>query len=333
MSVRRARVDPSLEARLEWVAPLRYTSGASEADDRPEYVRAASSVRRVGDRLVIMQDDVNILVLRSPDGEDAPILLPVGFDGRRVFDEERGTKRYKLDLEAGAVLPDGRLVAFGSGSTPAREQLVVLTPAGEVRLVPASALYAGLRAETRFSGSELNVEGALVVGDVLRLFQRGNGAPRDGLLPVNAIGDLALGAFCDWLDGAAAAPALDAVAQFDLGQIGGARFGFTDATLTADGRVAFIACAEDSPDAVRDGENLGARFGILDGDRVLVTDVLDPTGEPSRLKLEGIEARPDDPERFDVVIDADQPHEPALIGLLRVRGRPTARPSPPGSAR
>jgi hypothetical protein len=318
--VRRARLDPGLEARLEWVAPLRYTSGASEADDRPEYVRAASSVRRFGERLVIVQDDVNILVLRSPDGEDDPVLLPVGVDGRRVFDEERGTKRYKLDLEAGAVLPDGRLVAFGSGSTAAREQLVVLSPAREVRLVPAPALYALLRAERRFSGSELNVEGALVVGDTLRLFQRGNGAPRDGFGPVNAIGDLSLGAFCDWLDASGAAPKLDDVVQVDLGAVGRARFGFTDATLMTDGRVAFVACAEDSPDTVRDGENLGARFGILHNDRVLATDVLDAAGARSRLKIEGIEARPDDPACFDVVIDADQPHEPALIGVLRVRG-------------
>ena len=302
------------------VAPLRYASGASEADDRPEYVRAASSIRRFGDRLVIVQDDVNILVLHSPDGDDEPILLPVGFDGRRVFDDERGTKRYKLDLEAGALLPDGRLVAFGSGSTAAREQLVVLDPGYGIRLVPAPALYARLRAERRFSGSELNVEGALVVGNTLHLFQRGNGAPRDGLSPVNAIGDLSLAAFCDWLDGSGAPPRLDEVVQFDLGQVDGARFGFTDATLMADGRVAFIACAEDSPDAVRDGENLGSRFGILDGDHALVADVLEATGERSRLKLEGIEARPDDPACFDVVIDADQPHEPALLGVLRVRG-------------
>jgi hypothetical protein len=218
------------------------------------------------------------------------------------------------------VLPDGRLVAFGSGSTEARQQLVVLDPACEIRLVPASALYAGLRAETRFSGSELNVEGALVVGESLRLFQRGNGAPRDGLMPVNAIGNLSLAAFCDWLDGAGAPPKLDDIVQVDLGAVDGTRFGFTDATLMADGRVAFVACAEDSPDVVRDGENLGARFGILDGDRVLVADVLDASGARSRLKIEGIEARPDDPACFDVVIDADQPHEPALIGVLRVSG-------------
>lgn len=320
MSVRLARLDPGLGARLVSVAPLRYTGGASEPDDQPEYVRAASSIRRFGDRLLIVQDDVNILVLHSRDGLDDPVLLPAGFNGHRVFDEEHGTKRYKLDLEAGTVLPDGRLVAFGSGSTAAREQLVVLDPTLRVRLAPAPDLYARLRAERHFSGSELNVEGALVVGESLLLFQRGNGAPRDGLQPVNAIGHLSLAAFCDWLDRGGPVPKLDDVRQFDLGAVGRARFGFTDATLLSDGRVAFIACAEDSPDTVRDGENLGSRFGLLDGDRVLVTDVLDATGAPSLFKLEGVEARDDDPACFDVVIDADQPHDPALIGVLRVRG-------------
>ena len=47
---------------------------------------------------------------------------------------------------------------------------------------------------------------------------------------------------------------------------------------------------------------------------------VDPTGARSRFKLEGIEARATDPACFDVVIDADQPHEPALLGVLRVRG-------------
>ncbi len=52
-----------------------------------------------------------------------------------------------------------------------------------VELVEASSLYAMLRAERRFSGSEMNMEGAALVGNVVRLFNRGNGAARDGTCP------------------------------------------------------------------------------------------------------------------------------------------------------
>ncbi len=82
----------------------------------------------------------------------------------------------KMDLEACALLPDGRLIALGSGSTAARERIVVVTPDDGVRVVEGAATYAQLRARGDSSGSELNLEGAVVVDGVLRLFQRGNGA-------------------------------------------------------------------------------------------------------------------------------------------------------------
>src|SRR5690606_8903131 len=147
-----------------------------------------------------------------------------------------------------------------------------------------------LHGRREFAGSELNIEGAVVVGDALRLFQRGNGAPRDGLMPVDATGDLELAGFLRWLDGGPV-PALERVRQYDLGQVGGVRFGFTDATVLPDGRVAFIAGAEDSPDTYHDGIVVGCRFGVIDGDEVRIGEIVDADGRPSRLKLEGIDWR------------------------------------------
>lgn len=313
----RAAFDPNLTAVLHDLTPLVYSQPGLGEQDVPGHVRAASAVRRSAERLVIVQDDVNVLVLHH--GTDiGAILLPAGEGGLRTFEARRGNKRAKMDLEACASFPDGRLVAFGSGSTRDRERLVVLAPGDTIRVVDGPELYARLRAETSFAGSELNVEGALVVGDVLRLFQRGNGAPTRGLSPVNATLDLSLAEFIQWLDTGSAVPALHNVIQYHLGHARDVPFTFTDAALMADGRVAFLACAEASPDTYQDGEVLGCRFGIIDETSVRMGPIVGPDGSAVNLKLEGIESCPGADGSFDVVADMDRPDEPALWGRLEV---------------
>jgi hypothetical protein len=72
------------------------------------HVRAASALRRLGDRLVVVQDDVNALaVLDTSTATLTPVLLPPGHESARVFDDLRGNKAWKMDLEACAALPDG----------------------------------------------------------------------------------------------------------------------------------------------------------------------------------------------------------------------------------
>jgi hypothetical protein len=320
----RAVLDMDLDVVLGELVALSYDRGGSPEDDVPAHVRAASALRGHRGRLVIVQDDVNVLALRDDGGGVEALLLPIGAGGRRVFDDARGNKAAKLDLEAAAALPDGRLALLGSGSTSARERIVVLDRSCGVRVVDARELYASLREVTSFAGSELNIEGAVVVGDAIRLFQRGNGARRGPLSPVNATGDLPLEPFLAWLDGQEPPPRLQRIVPYDLGSVEGVPFTFTDAALTAEGRVVFIACAEDSPDAVHDGVVLGCRFGILEDDRARVADVRDAAGMAVTLKLEGLEPRPGSPSAFhatfDVVIDTDRPEEPALLGKLEVRG-------------
>jgi hypothetical protein len=314
----RARLDAQLVATLGELEPLFYADGGSPREDRPAHVRAASAVRRRGTELVIVQDDTSVLVVRGESGRIEHVLLPATKRGERVFDDTLGNKKRKLDLEACVLLPDGRIVAFGSGSKKKRERLVMLSPDGATQVVDGERLYERLH-DPHFAGSELNLEGALVVHGVLRLFQRGNGAPRGELLPINATADLPLDAFLAWLDEPKRkAPELENIAHHDLGMISGVPFGFTDAALAHDGRVAFIASAEGSPDTVRDGEVLGCRFGLIDGDDVRITPVLDEHGAPSKLKLEGLETQLGEPLSFDVVADMDAPAEPATLGKLVV---------------
>jgi len=310
--------DPSLRATLRDLAPLPYHRASPAGDDIPAFVRAASAIRRDATRRIVIQDDINAFGILALDGSVTPYLLPVGPGGRRTFGEALGNKRDKMDLEACVMLAGGRLLAFGSGSTAARERLVLLS--GEVvSIVDGSELYEKLRALRAFSGSELNLEGAVVVGDTLRLFQRGNGASLEGIEPCNATCDLPLAEVLRWLEGGPA-PTIDRVVRYDLGSIRGTPFTFTDATVTSDGSVAFIACAEASPDTYNDGEVLGCCFGLMGATAIRVATIVDPAGEPTKLKIEGVEARADEPGVFDVVIDMDRQDTPAQLGTLVVVG-------------
>jgi hypothetical protein len=239
-----------------------------------------------------------------------------------VFDDARGNKKFKLDLEASIVLPDGRLVAFGSGSSPHREKVVTVAARKDAlpQQFSGDAFYRTLREHAVARGARLNLEGAVVQGPWLRLLQRGNG--KRGFVPWNAILDLPLEPFTDWLDGRGGCPPVERILELALGDVDGVPFGFTDAAVAADGRLAFLACAEDTADALDDGPVLGCRFGWVDADdeTMMMTTIVDPKGRPTRLKLEGIETRAGTAAMFDVVADMDSGEEPAQIAELTVSG-------------
>ena len=317
-----ATLSSSLSATLGPPRPLFYAHGAYPLEDLPSHVRAASSVRRHGSRLVILQDDVNALAVLDPaSGKVQSLLLPSGPGGARVFDDARGTKRFKLDLEASIVLPDGTLVAFGSGSGEHREKIVTLAARQDAlpQLLRAEDFYRALRVHAEERGARLNVEGAVVQGDRLRLLQRGGG--KRGVEPWNAILDLPLDPFVGWLDGRRTCPPVVRIVEVRLGDVERVPFGFTDGAVTADGRLAFVACAEDTEDPLRDGPVLGCRFGWIDADdrAAVVAPVVESDGRPTCLKLEGIESRSGDARVFDVVADMDDGDRPAEIAELTIR--------------
>ena len=318
----RATLSTSLTATLGTPRLLRYDHGPHPLEDLPGHVRAASSIRRQGHRLVILQDDVSALAVLDPGtGSTQPILLPAGPDGARVFDDSRGNKKFKMDLEACVVLPDERLVAFGSGSSPQREKIVTIASGkgAMAQQLSGSDFYACLRVHAAAHDTRLNIEGAVVHGDWLRLLQRGIGKRGSGSW--NAILDLSLNRFVGWLDGRNPLPSVRRILEVDLGAVAGVPLGFTDAAVADDGRVAFLACAEDTDDVLSDGPVLGCRFGWLDpDDRVAVmTTIVDRDGQPTHLKLEGIETRIEGGSVFDVVADMDRGDEPAQLAELIVR--------------
>jgi hypothetical protein len=320
--------DRGLTARVLRTTPLLYAEGADPSLDRPAHVRAGSGVAWVGGRLAVVQDDAAFLALVDPaTAHVRSITLEAAHGGVRQFDDGRGNKHLKADLEACVTVPhEGAevLLAFGSGSTPMRERVLVGraldTDHPSVELVRAPALYTALRAERRFSGSEMNMEGAALVGDVLRLFNRGNGAARDGHLPVDASCDLPLAALLAYLaDPSGPPPAPSHVVQHDLDALDALRLGFTDAAARG-GIVYFSAAAEDSPDATRDGRVAGSVVGVLDDGGGRWTQLLDAEGGMFTGKVEGIAFWPDRPDRLWAVVDADDPERPSDLCEVALEG-------------
>jgi hypothetical protein len=294
---------------------MRYAAGADSSHDRPEHVRAASGLARVGNRLAVIQDDASFVALVNPvTGLSEPVPLPVGPGGLRLFDDSRGNKAGKLDLEAVAAVgsaTDRRLAAFGSGSLPAREVVVLLdlsapaSPRVEVRTAPA--FYARLRSAGDFAGSEMNIEGALYREGLLTLFGRGNGAVVGDVRPVNASCEIVWSELLAHLDAGATAPPPEprCVTQYELGTVDAVPLGFTDVAGDSEGAILYSAAAEASPDATRDGAVAGSVIGVLDarGASGRWTRLLDERGNPVAAKVEGL--APGAGAMLFAVVDAD----------------------------
>ena len=248
----------------------------------------------------------------------------------RQFDDVRGNKRHRLDLEACVAVeePGGTiLLAFGSGSSRKREHVLLVEGIDrgvvpDVTLVPASRLYESLRQAPAFSGSELNLEGALQAGSRLRLYSRGNGAPIDGILPVNAACSVDLPLLLAYLRNPDAddPPVPEDIARYELGAIGGIPLGFTDAMPWRDA-VLYSAAAEASPDAVCDGPVSGSAIGVIDADgSARWAPITDVSGEALRVKVEGLVADPTSDFRLFVVLDADDPAAASELCTVELAG-------------
>ncbi|MFH2007774.1 MAG: hypothetical protein ABI333_14425 [bacterium] len=331
---RTAKHSSALEAQVVARRELRYSTSAEASLGRPDHVRAGSSLSWFGGRLAVLQDDASFVALVDPSsGAVESIALPADAAGRRVFDGAEG-KANKPDFECSVVARvDGKevLLALGSGSTARRETVAVLRAddlrageAGGARLVPAPALYYSLRACLPFAGSELNLEGAVLVGDKrLWLFQRGNGAQRGDLEPVSSTCELSWSRFWSYLNSAELAPPpeIHAVVNYELGDIEGVPLTFTDATLCpSSSTVLYVASAEDSPDTFRDGEVLGASVGLISEAEVPWTWLLDEHGERLRDKLEGVALHPTLRGRAFICIDPDDSTRPAELCEVELRG-------------
>lgn len=263
-------------------------------------VSAASGLCLLGDRLWVVADDERDLVATTWPGltPAARLRLP----GPPLPADAAARKRAKPDHEALVDVPGAGLLALGSGSTPARHGgALVDAGGGAVRALDLAPLHAALAV----TWPELNLEGAVVAGDELWLLQRGNG-PRGA----NGVAALDLAAVRGAL--AAGAPWTAALLRrtwaVDLGELAGARLGFTDGATLPDGRIVFSAAAERSPDTYHDGACTGSALGVLAPDGRSVSS-LEPLA--GTLKVEGVAV--EGGARLLLCVDADDPAIPAAL--------------------
>ena len=265
-------------------------------------VSAASGLVLHEGTLYVVADDQHVLARYGADG--SPRGRTQLFPGDLPSDSAE-RKRRKPDLEALAALPDGRLLALGSGSTPARRRGAVLDRAGK-HVVPVDLTELYVRLERDFP--ELNIEGAAVGGSSLWLAQRGNGpSGRHGLIEL----DLARVQAALARDARLGPDSLCGCVPVQLGSIDGVSLAITDLTPHPDGGLLFCAAAEASNSTYLDGECVGAVIGRLS----LGGEVLSSEPTSTRHKLEGIAAAVRDATSLDIwlVADADDPAQPAPL--------------------
>jgi hypothetical protein len=262
-------------------------------------VRAASAVAPLGAGWLIAQDDANHAAWwRPPVGAERVRLFPPR-DGLDLFGEADGTKHLKPDLEAACRVDTDdaeRVLLLGSGSLPSRTRVALVTShetGFEVRSADLRAVYDRVGDALALAPTQLNLEGACLVGDRLRWFQRGHGPTG---VPSASV-DLALADLLATIDGRLRATALEIgeVRRYDLGAVGGLPLAITDAVVLPDGRICVSATAEDAPDAVADGPVLGSVLALL-GDAPGDVEVRSLPAAVADRKIEGL-----------AVVDADGP--------------------------
>jgi hypothetical protein len=285
--------------------PLRFEDGTP--------VRAASGIAPYGPGWLVVQDDATHGCAWR-DGVGSPLRLFSPVQGHDHFDEASGTKALKPDLEAVVALPDGRTLALGSGSTSARMRCVLVSEAS-ILVAGLAPVYALVAEMLEVAPDQLNLEGACVVGESLRWFQRG--LPSAGA-PTASV-DVALDSLLDAASGAAAAVRVSGVRRYELGTIDGVGLAITDAIGLAGGLVLVSATAEDSASTYDDGPVVGSALALLDGERLLDMAEL-PRLDGAVVKVEGLAlaGQRDDVLDLAAVVDADDPTVPSLLLELEV---------------
>lgn len=277
---------------------------------RPTYLSAASGLVRLNSFLYVVADDELHLGVFGTAGSEPGSLVRL-FDGE-LPDAKRDRKKQKPDFEALTLLPayesypHGALLALGSGSKHRRRMgaLIGLDAQGAVDGSPRAVDLSPVLAPLDDAFAALNIEGAVVSGGELRLFQRGN--KRNA---ANAIIRFPLAALLAALStGQTGAIEPSAIQPFDLGQIDGIPLCFTDAAALPDGSMVFTAVAEDTDDPYEDGPSMGAAVGMADngGNLRWLRRLEGPH------KVEGVDAQMDgDVIRLLLVTDADDIAVPA----------------------
>ncbi len=279
------------------------------------FLSAASGMVVCGSALYVVADDAQCLGVFDLGTAEPGRLIPL-IAGELPKDAvER--KKQKPDFEILLALPCAgatRLLAMGSGSTSQRMRGALIdlpdhnAPAPDalanVRPIDLQALFAAIAPLV----PEINLEGAVLRGDELLLFNRGNME-----YPASQIIAVPLSAL---LEGGPVTATLHA--ELQLPTVSGVPLTVTDACLLERGHILLSAVAEATDNSYADGALVGAAIVELDADlNVRVIEPLDPI-----LKVEGLSAQiMADGVHLLCVTDADDPDAASSLyrGVLGAR--------------
>lgn len=271
------------------------------------FLSAASGLVHLGETLYVIGDDEqHLAVFNQRDNSPGRPLRMLPGDLPRTAKKR---KKVKPDFEILFRLPspvdaDSKLIcAMGSGSTPQRMRgALIALDTDNVQALDLRHLFAALAPLV----AEINLEGAVVRGDRLLLFNRGNMSN-----PETYIFETAVSAITG--NGAVEARIVKTLA---LPFIDGVALTVTDACSMGDGQYLLSAVAEVTDDSYADGDILAAAIILLDADfNVQAIEPLEPT-----LKIEGIAAlRIASGVELLCVSDADDPDTPSSLYSATLR--------------
>ncbi|WP_205504175.1 DUF6929 family protein [Rufibacter psychrotolerans] len=261
-----------------------------------EGIPSASGIERVGDRYYVIGDDSPYLFTLD---KNFKLVQQTPLFKAGPLAEGRIPKPVKPDLEAiTQVTLEGQpcLLVVGSGATAPRNTgyLLPITRGGlgtpmTLNLTP---LYRQLRANKAITGqAALNIEGLAADEEYLYLLQRYAPGGHNVLITYT------MESVTPFLLGREAAPKPTSILTWALPELEQIKTGFSGMTSALGGRMLFTASAEETPNAVLDGEIYGSLVGLLQAHSdettqpakpQVVTPITEQDGTPYKSKIESI---------------------------------------------
>ena len=279
---------------------IRYLDIETPMASGHHFLSAASGLVQLGNSLfVVADDDVHLATFSSSEAGRLIRLLP-----EALPQEAKARKKAKPDFEILLALDGNRLLALGSGSTERRMRGLIVDVKKPARTILLDLIP--LFAEISSLVQQVNLEGGVVDGDRLLLFNRGN-----MVVPATQVIETSVAAVLSESDATARL-----ARELELPEIQGVPLTVTDACRLQDGCFLLSAVAEATDNSYSDGKLAGAAFVLLDAElKVIAMEIAEPS-----VKIEGIIAkRAADGIEIFCVTDADDAHRPA--GLYRTLWR------------
>lgn len=227
---------------------------------RHKFISAASGLVRAHGAFYAVSDDENHLVRIPEDGKIPCQTYPI-FSGALPADS-KNRKKKKPDLEAIAFIEPSEkfkhgallLIPSGSEMNRMRGALFPFTAKEKLAAHPQEFNLSELYAQIKRQIGDINIEGAVVTKNNLKLFSRGNGkGTKNALIDV----DFTLNPLNF---------SFHKATPIDLGVEQDFPIAFTDATVSPQGEIWFLAVAEATNTSYEDGKFLAGFIGKLNVD-------------------------------------------------------------------